>query len=320
MNLSITWRNFSPFKTSTSPFPSLFNKCSKRINFFCSQHNYQRGNPPCAKHLFLDEVFNLLNNFLKVTFDHQVIMCTSMNCYSNQIFLFVHNIIHANCTHIHIEGDVITNFTKKWTRNKTISFKVMNKIATPSCFVFTFVKKKEITSIISTLQMAQASSCLKSKFEIVFDVSCVDLASHLAIMFLVHSLHPPKMTVETKNGGEFKKKITIKCGQNATSILNVKLIIIQISQFRNSVHDKQHCLETVCYTQHIWYSHRRNVYNGIFEISKNRSKMTNVQRLFRWAKRVWRHSILIGKITQIYEQRLKINMVGENSLLELHKM
>ncbi len=30
MNLSIIWHNFSPFKTSTSPFSSLFSRCSKK--------------------------------------------------------------------------------------------------------------------------------------------------------------------------------------------------------------------------------------------------------------------------------------------------
>ncbi len=30
MNLSIIWCNLSPFRTSTSPYPSLFNKCSKK--------------------------------------------------------------------------------------------------------------------------------------------------------------------------------------------------------------------------------------------------------------------------------------------------
>ncbi len=36
-----------------------------------------------------------------------------------------------------------------------ISFKVVNNIAIPSYFVFTFIKKKEIANIISALQMAQ---------------------------------------------------------------------------------------------------------------------------------------------------------------------
>jgi hypothetical protein len=114
-------------------------------------------------------------------------------------------------------------------------------------FVFTFVKKKKIATIISTLQMAQTPSCLKNKVEIVFDVSCVNLAPHLAIMFLVHSLHLTKMTVKTNNEGEFKQNITIKCDHNATNILNVKFIIVQIFQFRASVRDKQHSHETVYY-------------------------------------------------------------------------
>jgi hypothetical protein len=34
------------------------------------------------------------------------------------------------------------------------SLKVMNNVANPSCFVSTFVKKKEIATIILALQMA----------------------------------------------------------------------------------------------------------------------------------------------------------------------
>jgi hypothetical protein len=30
MNLSIIWHNFSPFKSSTNPSPSLFKKCLKK--------------------------------------------------------------------------------------------------------------------------------------------------------------------------------------------------------------------------------------------------------------------------------------------------
>jgi hypothetical protein len=62
------------------------------------------------------------------------------------------------------------------------------------------------------------------------------------------------------------------------------------------------------------------MFNGIGGINKNRSKVIHVQQKFQWAKKVWKHSILIRRITQIYECRLKIDMVGENFLLDLHKM
>jgi hypothetical protein len=55
------------------------------------------------------------------------------------------------------------------------------------------------------------------------------------------------MTVKTNNEGEFKQNITIKCGHNATNILNVKFIIVQIFQLKASVRDKQHSPETVYY-------------------------------------------------------------------------
>jgi hypothetical protein len=45
-----------------------------------------------------------------------------------------------------------------------------------------------------------------------------------------------------------------------------------------------------------------------------------VHKTYRWAKRVWRHSILMGRITRIYEQNLRIDMVGEIFLFNLHKM
>jgi hypothetical protein len=76
-----------------------------------------------------------------------------MNSCSNQILLLMHDVIHASYTHINIEGGVITNFAKWWIRSKTTSLKVVN-ITNPSCFISTFVKKKEIAAIIPTLQMA----------------------------------------------------------------------------------------------------------------------------------------------------------------------
>jgi hypothetical protein len=71
----------------------------------------------------------------------------------------------------------------------------MNNIAIPSCFDFTFVMKKEITNIISALQMAQAPSSLKCKIEIIFYVNCLNLTPHMAIMFLDYSLHLPRVIV-----------------------------------------------------------------------------------------------------------------------------
>ncbi len=107
----------------------------------------------------------------------------------------------------------------------------MNNITIPSNFIFTFIRKKEITNIISTLQMAQTLSSLKSKVEIVIDVSCFNGTLCMAIMFHVHSLHLPKVTARTNNKGGLKQNITINCGWNATNNLNAKLIIIQIFQF-----------------------------------------------------------------------------------------
>jgi hypothetical protein len=113
--------------------------------------------------------------------------------------------------------------------SKTTSLKV---VANQNCFVFTFVKKKEIITIILTLQMAQVASFPKSKVEIIIDVSHFNLAPHMATMFPIHSLHLPKVIVKTNNRGEFKQNITIKCSCNATNILNAKLIIVQIFQFK----------------------------------------------------------------------------------------
>ncbi len=158
-----------------------------------------------------------------------------MNYYSSQILLLVHDIIDVSCTHIHTKGGVVIDFAKRWTWSKMISFKVVNNIAIPSYFVSTFIKKKEIVGIISTLQMAQAPNFLKSKVEIILNVSFFNLASRMAIMFHVHSLHLLIMTARTNNGGEFKQNITIKCGWNATNNLNGKLIIVQIFQFGASM-------------------------------------------------------------------------------------
>ncbi len=65
----------------------------------------------------------------------------------------------------------------------------------------------------------------------------------MAIMFFIHALHLPKVTVGTNNKGEFKQIIIIKCGRNAMNILNAKLVIIQISQLGTSMCGKQHSLE-----------------------------------------------------------------------------
>jgi hypothetical protein len=55
------------------------------------------------------------------------------------------------------------------------------------------------------------------------------------------------------------------------------------------------------------------------ELTKNERKITHLQRKVQWVERDYRHFILIGRITQIYERRLRINMVGENLLVDLHK-
>jgi hypothetical protein len=54
----------------------------------------------------------------------------------------------------------------------------------------------------------------------------VNLAPRMAIMFHVHSLHLPRMTIGPNNMGEFKQDITTNSTQNATNILNAKVIII----------------------------------------------------------------------------------------------
>jgi hypothetical protein len=66
---------------------------------------------------------------------------------------------------------------------------------------------------ISTLQMAQALSSPKSMVEIGLDVSHFNLTPCMAIIiFLIHSLHLPKMIVDTNKKREFKQNITFQCG------------------------------------------------------------------------------------------------------------
>jgi hypothetical protein len=74
-------------------------------------------------------------------------------------------------------------------------------VTNPSYFIFTFVKKKEIATIILTLQMVQAMSFMKSKVEIVFDVSHFNFAPHMAIMFPIHFLQLLIVTIMTNKGG-----------------------------------------------------------------------------------------------------------------------
>jgi len=84
----------------------------------------------------------------------------------------MHDVVHASCTHINTEGGAIRDFAKWWIGSKMTSLKVMN-ITNPSYFISTFVTK--IIAIISTLQIAQATSSPKSKVEIVLDVSRLNL-------------------------------------------------------------------------------------------------------------------------------------------------
>jgi hypothetical protein len=72
--------------------------------------------------------------------------------------------------------------------------------------------------------MSQATSFAKSKVEIIFYISHLNLAPCIAIMFPFCSLHLPKVTIETNKGkgGEggrglvskvgFKQNFTMKCG------------------------------------------------------------------------------------------------------------
>ncbi len=55
--------------------------------------------------------------------------------------------------------------------------------------------------------MAQAVNSSKTKVEIILDVSHLNLAPCMAIMFLIHALHLPKVTIGTNNKGEFKQII-----------------------------------------------------------------------------------------------------------------
>ncbi len=74
-----------------------------------------------------------------------------------------------------------------------------------------------------------------------------------------------EMNTRLTNGGDFKQNITIKCGWNATKILNAKVIIVQIFQFRTNMCNKWHSLEIIYYIQH-----KRNVSNGILGIIVSR--------------------------------------------------
>jgi hypothetical protein len=60
--------------------------------------------------------------------------------------------------------------------------------------------RKKLQTIIPTLQMSQATSSTKSKIEILFDVSHLNLAPCIAIMFPFYSLHLPRVTIETNKG------------------------------------------------------------------------------------------------------------------------
>jgi hypothetical protein len=110
-------------------------------------------------------------------------------------------------------------------------------------FQFYICLEKQIIAIISALQMAQVVNSSKSKVEIILDVSHLNLALCMAIMFLVHALHLSRVTIGIASRGEFKQNIIIKCGRNAMNILNAKLIIIQISRLGANMHGKQHLLK-----------------------------------------------------------------------------
>jgi len=125
-----------------------------------------------------------------------------MNKCSNQILLHMHDVVHASCTHINTEGGAIRDFAKWWIGSKMTSLKVMN-ITNPSYFISTFVTK--IIAIISTLQIAQATSSPKSKVEIVLDVSRLNLTPWMTIMFSVHSLHFLKVIDGTNDRGSSNK-------------------------------------------------------------------------------------------------------------------
>jgi hypothetical protein len=53
--------------------------------------------------------------------------------------------------------------------------------------------------------MAQAMNSMKSKVEIIFDVSHLNLAPRMAIMFPIHSLQLPIVTIMTNKGRSSNK-------------------------------------------------------------------------------------------------------------------
>jgi len=113
----------------------------------------------------------------------------------------VHDVIHANWTQLHIEGGDIIGSTKKQIKCRTISLKLINNVVIPNYFISTFVNKKEIIGIISTLQMAQSTTSSKVQAEIILDVSHFNLVQHMVIMFPIYSLHLTKVTIVTNKRG-----------------------------------------------------------------------------------------------------------------------
>jgi hypothetical protein len=136
-NLSITWCSLSPLRTSTSFCPSSFSKCFKRKVSLVAK--VMVNAVALGRTLLLNDLLPSSNyaNPNELLFE------------SN--FLLVHNVINASWTQFHTKRGDIIGFAKRWTRCKTIPSKLMNNITNPSCLVFTFVKKKEVTCIILAL-------------------------------------------------------------------------------------------------------------------------------------------------------------------------
>jgi len=193
--MSIIGQSLSPLRTYIGPCPSMFNKCFERKVLLVANLIADAVTPSVQDASSMTKDLTCSNTYLNLP--PLVIMQTKMNYCLSQIVLLVHDVIHASWTQLHTKGGNITTYAKRWTKCKTICLKLVNNITIPNYFVFTFVKKKEITSIILALHMTQAMSSLKFQVEIVLDVSHFNPVPHMAIMFPIHSLDLTRMIIGT---------------------------------------------------------------------------------------------------------------------------
>lgn len=158
---------------------------------------------------------------------HRMSMHAKVNGYSRKGVQFVDNIVNLTfvCkdTKWHMTTKFVDNYIYMRTKSKLANKWKLNWVATPINFILKYKLNKLITSIIFTLQMAQASTNSKIQSKIIFNVSHFHLSPSMVIVLSIHPLHLIKIVYGLMQWKKLENDVSIKIHQKGRNILYVDM-------------------------------------------------------------------------------------------------